>query len=458
MRFIDLVIMCLKNLFRRKVRTTLTVLGVVIGTASIVVMMSLGVGLDRNFEADMAEYMDVTSITVHAPSEDKKVKLDDKNVEKIAKLENVETVTPFMTLYDVATISCGRYNYNGTIMAMDLNKMEMLGYKAVEGSIIEKGAPLNGIYFGYGADYALVDPNTGEVPEFEMDEDYKYVDPPLVDVMTQPVSIAVIKNNAAVAEDSGSSETGMASGNENSGDSEGSEKALGQAQPLNVLGKLEMDYSKEGSYYSVVIPLELGKQLQKEYNSLNGIISQDNAYTNIYVKVNDLANVPAVEEEIQSMGFQTESAQEFREAMSQQANLIQVILGGLGAISLFVAALGITNTMIMSIYERTREIGVMKVLGCRLRDIRLMFLLEAGGIGFLGGVVGIIFSYILSFIINMVVGSMEGMNFYTGISVIPLWLVLLGMGFAVGVGLIAGFTPANRAVKISPLAAIRQDQ
>ena len=142
--------------------------------------------------------------------------------------------------------------------------------------------------------------------------------------------------------------------------------------------------------------------------------------------------------------------------MSKQARLIQLVLGGLGAISLFVAALGITNTMIMSIYERTREIGVMKVLGCRLNDIRMMFLLEAGGIGFLGGVVGILFSYFLSFILNLVTSALvEGMSMK--ISVIPFWLVLLGMGFAIGVGLIAGFSPANRAVKISPLAAIRQE-
>lgn len=465
MRIIDLIVMCLRNLFRRKVRTILTVLGVVIGTSSIVVMMSLGVGLNSNFEAEMASYMDVTAISVMPPQNDntsKKVVLDDKAVEKISKLDNVESTTPIMTLSGVANIACGRYNYEGEMMAMDLSKLEMLGYKTTEGSLITKGPPQNGIYFGYGADYQFIDSNTGEYPEYEMDENYRYVDPPPVDVMSQQLTISVI-NNKQNAQNNGATEPGdsqaSAAGQNSSAQQNNSddEKTSGQTQPLSTLGKLKEDYTKEGAYYSVIIPLELGKQLKDQYNAINGIKPDANSYNILKVKVNDLENVVAVEESIKAMGFQTQSAQEFRDAMSQQANLIQLVLGGLGAISLFVAALGITNTMIMSIYERTREIGVMKVLGCRLRDIRLMFLLEAGGIGFLGGVVGIIFSYILSFIVNTVAGSMNGVNLVMKISIIPFWLVLLGMGFAVGVGLIAGFSPANRAVKISPLSAIRQD-
>lgn len=471
MRITDLIVMCLRNLFRRKVRTILTVLGVVIGTASIVVMMSLGVGLNSNFEADLENYMDVKSITVRLPSDDqtsKNLKLDDKTVEKIGKLDHVNKISPMMVLSDVATISCGRYNYNNEIVAIDLNQLKEMGYETIEGSLMEKGAPKNGIYFGYGSDYAFLDPNDAEIPEYEMDENYRYVDPPPVDVMTAPVTVAVNNKNANGVQgesaenqnqsDSGDNSSSKTANTDNANSSDTSSIGSStQTQTLMTLGKLKEDYSKEGAYYSVIVSLEMGQELQREYNAVNGLRDNGNNYTVLKVKVDDLENVPAVEEEIKAMGFQTESAEQFRDAMSQQASLIQVVLGGLGAISLFVAALGITNTMIMSIYERTREIGVMKVLGCRLRDIRMMFLLEAGGIGFIGGVVGILFSYFLSFIVNTVVSSMEGMNLYMKISIIPPWLVLLGMGFAVGVGLIAGFSPANRAVKISPLAAIRQD-
>ena len=81
----------------------------------------------------------------------------------------------------------------------------------------------------------------------------------------------------------------------------------------------------------------------------------------------------------------------------QQSNMIQAVLGGIGAVSLFVAAIGIANTMMMSIYKRTKEIGIIKVLGSDMKVIRNMFLLESGFIGFMGGVVGLIFSEGVSF-------------------------------------------------------------
>ncbi len=133
--------------------------------------------------------------------------------------------------------------------------------------------------------------------------------------------------------------------------------------------------------------------------------------------------------------------------------------GGIGAISLLVAALGITNT-IMSIYERTREIGVMKVLGCRLKDIRMLFMMEAGAIGLFGGIFGIILSYLISLTINLIAGAIvqsQGAEMATGVSVIPFWLVLLGCGIAILVALAAGSYPARRAMRISALAAIRQE-
>jgi ABC-type antimicrobial peptide transport system permease subunit len=140
----------------------------------------------------------------------------------------------------------------------------------------------------------------------------------------------------------------------------------------------------------------------------------------------------------------------------EQMKMIQLVLGGIGAVSLFVAAIGIANTMMMSIYERTKEIGVIKVLGCDLRNIRSMFLMEAGFIGFIGGVVGLILSEMISLIINHLVAGLAE-EYATGISYIPLWLMLLSLVFAVLVGMAAGFFPALRAMKLSPLAAIRNE-
>ena len=140
---------------------------------------------------------------------------------------------------------------------------------------------------------------------------------------------------------------------------------------------------------------------------------------------------------------------------------VRAVLGGIGAVSLFVAAIGITNTMMMSIYERTREIGVMKVLGCALENIRTMFLIEAGIIGFVGGAIGVILSYIISAVINYVAAGTDvmGMGLATDadLSRIPVWLALLSIVFAIIISMIAGFMPSQKAMKLSPLAAIRNE-
>ena len=141
--------------------------------------------------------------------------------------------------------------------------------------------------------------------------------------------------------------------------------------------------------------------------------------------------------------------------------IIEAVLGGIGAVSLFVAAIGIANTMTMSTYERTKEIGIMKVLGCSLGNIRSMFLTEAAFIGLLGGIVGVALSFGLSMLVNYFAPSMLDMEFElagdTAISTIPIWLVALSIVFSTVIGMAAGFFPAQRATRLSPLAAIRNE-
>jgi len=136
--------------------------------------------------------------------------------------------------------------------------------------------------------------------------------------------------------------------------------------------------------------------------------------------------------------------------------MIQAVLGGIGAVSMFVAAISIANTMMMSIYERTKEIGVLKVLGCSLGSIRNMFLIEAGFIGFIGGLVGLALSYGVSYLVNTFLGGalVGGAG---NISRIPPWLSGMAVVFAIIIGMLAGLFPAIRAMKLSPLAAIRNE-
>ena len=199
-----------------------------------------------------------------------------------------------------------------------------------------------------------------------------------------------------------------------------------------------------------------------------------NTYSTILVKASDISLVSEVESSIKGLGYNTYSMESMRESMEESARQVQLMLGGLGAISLFVAAIGITNTMIMSISERTREIGIMKALGCYVRDIRLLFLMEAGAIGLMGGIIGCVISLLLSVIINLFamgdMGSMDGgitgeliLQALMGgeginrVSVIPLQLMAFAIVFSVFVGLVSGYYPANKAVKIPALEAIKHE-
>ena len=194
------------------------------------------------------------------------------------------------------------------------------------------------------------------------------------------------------------------------------------------------------------------KAMPGQHTTSSGKPNKELTYTEVYIQVASSDHVSEVQQTIRDMGYETYSNAEWMEQTQNQMATIQLVLGGIGAVSLFVAAIGIANTMMMSIYERTKEIGIIKVLGCDLGNIRTMFLMEAGFIGFFGGLIGLILSFIISAVINLVAGE-----YYQGISYIPAWLVLVSMIFAVLVGMVAGFFPALRAMKLSPLAAIRNE-
>lgn len=450
MKIYDLIVMCMQNLSRRKVRTLLTVTGVVVGTCAIVVMISIGVGMQASQDAMFAEMGDLTIIEVNkwgSGKNGKEVTLDDEAIAQMMQLPNVTVATPLYNAYNLsAQIYAGkgdRYSMNmGNVVGIYPEALSALGIELIDGAgFVSENIPPYSIVVGQSAAYSFRDS--------KKKPGYNYINAwpdangnikdPFVDMKKDKLKVKTDqqKENAKIYE-----------------------------YELVYVGTMKEDYGKgyetsRGAYMNV---RDL-KKIEQDFNKANGIKkSDDSGYENAKVKVNDIKNVAAVQEAIEEMGFGTWSMESIRKPMEEQARQQQMVLGGLGAISLFVAALGITNTMVMSIYERTREIGVMKVLGCFVGNIRTVFLMEAGVIGFMGGVIGIIISFFISFLMNFFgfsmggVGSMGGMGGSgTSVSIIPPWLVIMGLLFATCIGLVSGFYPANRAVKISALEAIKSD-
>ena len=450
MKLMDLIDLCFRNLTRRKVRTLLTVVGVVVGTCAIVVMISLGIGMKESQEQALSEMGDLKLIQVYNYNSGTKNILNDATIEKWKGLKGVVTATPIYESGDLnLLISVGnkdRYQMTPDIVGVYPDALEELGYQIKEGQFFSKtGAGKDvipivvGEQWGYAFEDIHASPQNRYIMEGDVDQNGN-PKKPFVNVMKDKITLTLTSNQ---------------------------DETKKLKKKILVCGRLKKDNSKDyRTAQGVFMDINVLKKLKEEYRRFdNGKKEADKGYQMAYVKVEDIKDIEEVEKVIKEDGFDTSSMESIRKPIEQQAKQQQAVLGGLGAISLFVAAIGITNTMIMSIYERTREIGVMKALGCYVRDIRTIFLLEAGTIGFFGGVIGILLSYGLSFLINKFgfslggVGEMitEGVTSGGQTSIIPLWLVALALIFSTFIGLISGYYPANRAVKISALEAIRGD-
>lgn len=445
MRFLDLLLMSVNNLRRRKLRTALTVLGVIIGTASIVVMVSLGIGLkELNMEL-IQSYGSLTSIDMRADhyyTEDSKAEPNYLTDEVVARLERMEHVTSVYPMLEISVLMRqGAYEAGMQLTGAPREYLEQIPLG--QGTLPEKGGKEVKLIFGNGVLQWFSNTKsrrsyweTGELPD--------------VDYMGKPMFVVF----------------DMDAYYQSQGDSTVKAPKKYILQTAGVVEGGVNDYNEYA--YSVYTELEpLKDQLRKIFKK-NPIPGQPTnkkgkaynyfVYNSAVVNVDSMENVTEVQQTLTDMGFQAYSNIDWMEQTEQQSKMIQAVLGGIGAVSLFVAAIGIANTMMMSIYERTKEIGVIKVLGCDMKVIRNMFLLESGFIGFMGGVIGIAFSFGVSLMMNRFLKIGEMMTGMAGdISRIPSWLALAAVVFAIMVGMVAGFFPALRAMKLSPLAAIRNE-
>ncbi|WP_302775198.1 ABC transporter permease [Anaerotruncus colihominis] len=474
MKISDMISMCFGNLFRRKMRTILTVIGVVVGTCAIVVMISLGLGMNQQLENTLAQMgsrlttIDVMNYRYSGMSDGDNAVMDDAAVEKIQNLPGVEVATPIYSPNLQARIYAGkddRYQMQlYDVTGMYAEAMPKMGYTLLEGEYpagpqTDKKKPIYvvvGEYAGFSFEDTKKKFDNYRWPE--MDENGELKQEPFVDIMNDEL---ILRSDKQDEDDPDSKQF---------------------SREIKPIGRVKEDYDKGWvTSQGIIMDIEDVKWLEKEYNRVNKITTSSRdkkGYTNVTVKVETMEDVESVQAAIEAMGFDTNSMEDVRKPMQEQARQQQIFLGGLGGISLLVAAIGITNTMIMSIYERTREIGVMKVLGCKVKNIRSVFLMEAGVIGFFGGCIGVAVSYGISYLMNvfnfsfsgssggMGGGMSYGMGYMMGggmdaggasVSVIPPWLVVAAIAFATLIGLISGVLPANRAMKISALEAIKHE-
>src|SRR5262245_3318298 len=223
-------------------------------------------------------------------------------------------------------------------------------------------------------------------------------------------------------------------------------------------------FAAAGGVAGLMVPMGKAKALYDGSPAVAAALLRDPArksvnYTSAVVRVIAASQTQDVEDQIKKMGFQAFSLNDALQGAKRGFIILDIVLSLIGSIALAVSSLGIMNTMVMSILERTREIGIMKAIGGSDADIRRIFLIEASSIGLLGGCAGIVLGWSVGRIINF------GANLYIErqggtaghLFALPFWLIGGAIVFSVVVSLIAGSYPAARAARLDPIQALRHD-
>ena len=470
MNKLDILKLAHKNLWRRKARTILTVVGVMIGTTAIVVMLSLGIGLKENQQKSMERWGDLNMIRVNQgmifdregkPLGEAK-KLDDEAVAEIKAIEGVVAVSPAYESGGEAKF--GRKRGHIQLIGIDPEEMVNLEFNPSQGRLLKAG-DRNVMVVGSKVinnfrDEAEIKKMQRGMMFYEGPGRREKRDPG--EMLDQRISME-IRNN-------GNEEKKRLFSFQVVGILEGEFKehayqAYAPIEDIKKMRKFMMEGTQRGGGDPRMmreIAMKTGGEVRATSSRRSTPGYDPDDYNFLLVRTEVVTRTREVSEILRERGYNTYSIADHLEGIEKTSRTIQAVLGGIGGITLLVAAIGITNTMIMSIYERTREIGIMKVIGATFQDIHAMFLAEAGLIGLMGGTIGLGLSYLVSYIINhlsrnfMSRGLPPGEE-VMGISLIPPYLALFAMVFAVLIGVIAGLYPANRAVRLSPINAIRNE-
>lgn len=388
MKILEIVKVALKNIASNKLRSALTMLGLIIGIASVIVLVGIATGSTSQVKSSV-QSLGTDILTVSINSSDYSLNYSD--ISEIAKIDNVNSVAPYKNVS--ATVNRGTTTTSSaSIIATNNNYLDVTNTK------ISKG---------------------------------------------REISIIDINNKSKVCI-LGSSITSTLF---NLADSVGQTIQL-NGDSYTVIGVLEAKGSSMGTNYDnmVLIPFSTAEYL-----------GSDSTVSNLYVKVIDEGNIDKTKSlienyirstlQISSDYYSVSTQTSMLSAMSDISTTLTLLLGGIAGISLVVGGIGVMNVMLVSVTERTKEIGIRKSLGAKKTDILIQFLIEALALSLLGGLLGIIIGLILG---NLV--EKFGYSFaYTNT------IILISFLSSAIIGLVFGILPAYRAAKLNPIEALREE-
>jgi putative ABC transport system permease protein len=388
-----------RNLTHRRARTMLTLIGVVIGIAAVVALISLGNGLSgaidqqlKSLGSDKIIVAPKTSGSGFGQPGGSSIRMTNKDVDVVNKVKGVELAIPL--LFKSFSAKFGDKTAVTSAIGIptgDTDKFfsDLQRYEIVEGRRFRKGEK-NVAILG------------SRVSDNLFDGKLKVRDK--IEVLGKDIQvIGILKATGNQQDDSG-----------------------------------------------IIMPIE----------TLRDLTNDPDAITYIFAKANDDPKTVAqnIEKELEDFHkekvFVAYTTEQLIEQINSVFGILSFVLVGIAGISLVVAGFGILNTMLMSVVERTREIGIMKAIGATNHIVLSMFLVESAIVGIIGGAVGVIVGYALSFTLSNIAVNFLGIKLL--ISIDP-FLIAFVLGFAAFVGILSGTYPAYRAAKLDPVEALRYE-
>lgn len=464
MTFSDTIGLALRNLSQAKLRTALTTLGVSIGIAALAGMVSLGVGLQDQVVGRILQSSVFDSITVVPLGElgapglllngggrgglrgefagrgrgsgsgsaaTPAPKLDEDALKQISAMDDVREVYPNIRVPVQLTI--GDFSRLVSLVGVPMSSKGEGAFQTLT----------YGAFFANGADRdCMLSLNMAK----QIDEQ----SPGSLIGKTVTVSYAASRPKDSTAD-------AIA----------GLDVQRAELQ-CRIVGIVERDpggvpFGGFGPNVGVMIPIGVAETIDAvivtDVQSILRNPSPAKTYGTVTVKVKQAKSTQEVEDRLRKMGYAALSVNDALRGAKTAFILFDIVQGLVGSIALVVSLLGVVNTMVMSILERTREIGIMKAIGASDEHVRRIFLIEASVIGLLGGVFGVALGWAVGRIINF------GANVYIRsqggtpgtIFSLPLWLIASAITFSIVVSLVAGSYPASRAAKLDPIQALRHD-
>lgn len=397
MSFRELIKLSTRTFRTRPGRTILTILGISIGIGAILVFVSLGYGLQKTMLEQITTAESLLSLDVTTPKIDI-ISLSEEKVNEISNIPNVEEVSPLALV--PGQINFGNLTSDTFFFACKPSFFRLGGILAQDGEF------------------------------FEDENEYKIV-----------LSSALMRSFNIEPE-----------------------KAIGNKIKIklfkiqsNDVGEETVEIVEKEEFYEIV-GVAAEEITSFAYIPIGTLADMEiTEYSQVKVKVASLKVMDAVREEIIGMGYLVSALSETVDEANKIFRAIQIVLAAFGLVALLVAAIGMANTMTVTLLERTNEIGVMKAIGASDKDVGRMFLAESIIMGFLGGAGGVGLGFLISELfnwgINMLAKGLGGQGIDLFFS--PVWFIVFIIVFSTLVGFLSGVLPARRASKMNPLQALR---